>query len=91
MSFAIPFDLAVFLLGTFAAPIPVATVAPVPIVITGKPKRSKRKGFLAWIAETLHHSRRIQAQRILWTHRHLIASREDSCLRSNHGNKNVDR
>jgi hypothetical protein len=90
MSFAVPFDLAILLLGTLAAAIPVATAAPAPIVTTGKRskrKQSKRKGLLAWIAETLHHSRRIQAQRFLWTHRHLIASREGSCLGSNNGNK----
>jgi len=59
MSFAVPFDLALFLLGKFAAAIPVATAAPAPIVIAGKKSKreqSKRKGFLAWIAEMLHHS-----------------------------------
>ena len=94
MSFAVPFDLAIVLLGKFAAAIRVATAAPAPIVIAGKKSKgeqSKRKGFLAWIAEILHHSRRIQAQRFLWTHRHLIADREDSYPRSNTGDKNVDR
>jgi hypothetical protein len=76
MSFAVPFDLAIFLLDKFAAAIPVATAAPAPIVIAckkSKREQSKRKGFLAWIADTLHRSRRIQAQRFLRTHRHLIA------------------
>jgi hypothetical protein len=94
MSFAVPFDLAISLLGKFAAAIPVATAAPVPIVIAckkSKREQSKRKGFLAWIAEALHRSRRIQAQRFLRTHRHLIAGRRDSCQGSNTGDKNVDR
>jgi hypothetical protein len=63
MSFVVPFDLVIFLLGKFAAAIPVATAAPALIVIAGKKskrERSKRKGFLMWIAETLHHSRRVQ-------------------------------
>jgi hypothetical protein len=94
MSFAVAFDLAIVLLGKFAAAIPAATAAPAPIVIAGKKSKheqSKRKGFLAWIAETLHHSRRIQAQRFLWSHRHLIAGREESYPGSNTGDKNVDR
>ena len=94
MSFVVPFDLVIFLLGKFAAAIPVATAAPALIVIAGKKskrERSKRKGFLMWIAETLHHSRRVQAQRFLWTHRHLIAGREDSYPGSNTGDNNVDR
>ena len=89
MSFAVPFDLAIVLLGKFAAAIPVATAAPAPIVIAGnksKREQSKRKGFLAWIAETLHHSRRIQAQRVLRAHRHLYSNPG-----SNTENKNVDR
>jgi len=94
MSFAVPFDLAIVLLGKFAAAIPVATAAPAPIVIAGKKSKreqskreqSKRKGFLAWIAETLHHSRRIQAQRVLRAHRHLYSNPG-----SNTEDKNVDR
>ena len=94
MSFAVPFDLAIVLLGKFAAAILVATAAPAPIVIAGnksKREQSKRKSFLEWIAETLHHSRRIQAQRFLWTHRHLMAGGEESHPRSNAGDKNVNR
>jgi hypothetical protein len=89
MSFAVPFDLAIVLLGKFAAAIPVATAASAPIVIAGKKSKreqSKRKGFFAWIAETLRHSRRIQAQRFLRTHRHLYSNPG-----SNTEDKNVDR
>jgi hypothetical protein len=37
-------------------------------------RRAKRKGFLAAILEALHHSRRLEAQRILRRYQHLIDS-----------------
>jgi hypothetical protein len=40
----------------------------------------KNVGFFTWILESLHHSRRVQAQRFLRTHRHLIAGSGDSGL-----------
>jgi hypothetical protein len=64
------------------ASIPVAGAVPAPVVIAGK--KSKPTGFLARIGEALHQSRRTQAQRFLWAHRHLIAP-------SKAGDKNVDR
>jgi hypothetical protein len=37
-------------------------------------RRAKRKGFLAAVLEALHHSRRLEAQRILRRYQHLIDS-----------------
>ena len=37
-------------------------------------RRAKRKGFLAAILEALHHSRRLEAQRIIRRYQHLIDS-----------------
>jgi hypothetical protein len=37
-------------------------------------RRAKRKGFLAAILDALHHSRRLEAQRILRRYQHLIDS-----------------
>jgi hypothetical protein len=37
-------------------------------------RRAKRKGFLAAILEALHHSRRLEAQRVLRRYQHLIDS-----------------
>lgn len=46
----------------------------------------KNTGLFAWILGSLHHSRRLQAQRFLRTHRHLIAgSRRDSGIKPNTG------
>jgi hypothetical protein len=45
----------------------------------------KNTGFFAWILESLHHSRRLQAQRFLRSHRHLIAGGPDSGLKPNVG------
>jgi hypothetical protein len=36
-------------------------------------QRTRRRGIFAWLIAALHHSRRIQAQRILAQHQHLIA------------------
>jgi hypothetical protein len=52
----------------------------------------KRIGFFGWVLESLHHSRRLQAQRFLRSHRHLIAGGPDSGLKPNtgdddHGNR----
>jgi hypothetical protein len=49
------------------ASIPWARIAPTTTV------SRKNTGFWTWILESLHHSRRLQAQRFLRTHRHLIA------------------
>ncbi len=37
-------------------------------------RRAKRKGFFAALLEALHHSRRLEAQRILRRYQHLIDS-----------------
>jgi hypothetical protein len=37
----------------------------------------KRRSILTIIIDALHHSRRRQARRVLWQHRHLIASHPD--------------
>ena len=37
-------------------------------------RRAKRKGFLAAVLEALHHSRRLEAQRIIRRYQHLIDS-----------------
>jgi hypothetical protein len=70
------------------ASFPVTGAAPTSIGIAGK--KPKRVGLLTCIVETLHHSRRIQAQRFLRAHRDLVAG--DSKLGSNNGDDaNVDR
>jgi hypothetical protein len=38
-------------------------------------------GFFTWILESLHYSRRLQAEHILRTHRHLIADSWDAGLK----------
>ena len=45
----------------------------------------RNTGFLAWILESLHLSRRLQAQRFLRTHHHLIDSSWDNGLKPNTG------
>jgi len=45
----------------------------------------KNTGFFARILESLHHSRRLQAQRFLRTHRHLIDGSRDSRFKPNAG------
>ena len=35
-------------------------------------RKIRRPGFFAWILESLHYSRRLQAERYLRTNRHLI-------------------
>jgi hypothetical protein len=42
-------------------------------------------GFFTLILESLHHSRRLQAQRFLRTHRHLIDGGQDSGFKANEG------
>jgi hypothetical protein len=71
------------------ASFPVTGATPTSIGAAGE-KKSGRTGFLTWIVEALHHSRRIQAQRFLRAHRHLIA--RDGSLRTNTGDDaHVDR
>ena len=43
--------------------------------------RRARKGFFALLLEALHHSRRLQAERILHQYRHLIAQDGHGILR----------
>jgi hypothetical protein len=45
----------------------------------------KNTGFFARILDSLHHSRRLQAQRFLRTHRHLIDGGRDSRFKPNAG------
>ena len=45
----------------------------------------KNTSFFARILESLHHSRRLQAQRFLQTHRHLIHGGRDSRFKPNAG------
>ncbi len=61
------------------ASIPWARTAPTPIA------SKKSTGFFTWILESLHRSRRLQAQRFLRTHRHLIAGGRDSGLEPSGG------
>ena len=46
---------------------------------------------IRWLIEALHHSRRLQAQRFLVSHRHLIDAREEGGPSSPGGEKDVDR
>jgi hypothetical protein len=66
------------------ASIPWARIAP---TTTGS---TKNTGFWTWILESLHHSRRLQAQRFLRTHRHLIAGDPGSGLEPSTGDDNND-
>ena len=35
-------------------------------------KKARRRGFFTLLVEALHHSRRLEAQRVLWRYRYLI-------------------
>jgi hypothetical protein len=48
---------------------------------------TKRKGFFAALLEALHHSRRLEAQRILRRYQHLI----DSAAQYQAGKSNIER
>jgi len=61
------------------ASIPGARTAPATIAFR------KNAGFFTWILESLHHSRRLQAQRFLQAHHDLIAGGQDSGLKPNAG------
>jgi hypothetical protein len=52
----------------------------IPWVRTAPTTASDKKSFLTWILESLHYSRRLQAQRFIQSHRHLIASSRDCPL-----------
>jgi hypothetical protein len=54
--------------------------ASIPWVRTAPTTASDKKSFLTWILESLHYSRRLQAQRFIQSHRHLIASSRDCPL-----------
>jgi hypothetical protein len=47
--------------------------------------RPTRKSLFASLLEALHHSRRLQAQRVLAQHRHLIARYEPADVKTNAG------
>lgn len=53
--------------------------------ITIASKKTERLSFFTWLLESMHCSRRLQAQRFLRTNRHLIADRLDSGLKPNTG------
>jgi len=52
-----------------------------------KPLQTTRKGFWAALLETLHHSRRLEAQRILRRYQHLI----DSAAQHQTGKSDIER
>ncbi|HET7889080.1 MAG TPA: hypothetical protein VFL62_22865 [Bradyrhizobium sp.] len=39
-------------------------------------RKTRRRGFLTALVEALHHSRRLEAQRILRRYRHLIDAKD---------------
>jgi hypothetical protein len=57
------------------------TVIDSTIEVTAR-KPSTRWSPFQWLLETLHHSRRLQAQRVLRQYRHLIARRETADAKS---------
>jgi len=48
-------------------------------------RTTRRKGLFASLLEALHHSRRLQARRIIRQYRHLLASSEPNDSKSNIG------
>ena len=63
--------------------------SPTPVISRNTPTR---KSLLASLLEALHHSRRLQARRILGQHRHLIARPETADANASvEGGEHVDR
>jgi hypothetical protein len=54
------------------ASFPSAEIDSSALAVSGQTK--KTKSLFALILEALHHSRRLQAQLVLWQYRHLVAS-----------------
>jgi hypothetical protein len=48
-------------------------------------RTARRKGVFALVLEALHHSRRLQAERIIRQYRHLLASSEPRDSKPNVG------
>ena len=53
-------------------------------------ERSERRGLFTLVLDALHHSRRQQANQILWQYRHLIAD-ADQCAAFNRSLNRKDR
>jgi hypothetical protein len=62
-------------------------ISPRPQSSQRQENQTKRKGFLTALLEALHHSRRLEAQRILRRYQHLI----DSAAQHQTGKSNIER
>jgi hypothetical protein len=64
-------------------PTTIASAVPVTAPSIASPKASARWSLYQWLLDTLHHSRRLQAQRAIAQYRHLIARPETADTKSN--------
>lgn len=62
---------------------PPVTSSPVAAPPVASPEASTRPGLFQRLLATLHHSRRLQAQRVLAQYRHLIVRPETTDTKSN--------